>query len=32
MTLTILICVHSTSEFHDMLLNKSILCLEPKKN
>jgi glycosyltransferase involved in cell wall biosynthesis len=27
MTLTILICVHSTNEFHDMLLNKSILSL-----
>lgn len=23
MTLTILICVHSTNEFHDILLNKS---------
>jgi len=27
MTLTILICVHSTNKFHDMLLNKSILSL-----
>ena len=27
MTLTILICVHSTNEFHDILLNKSILSL-----
>lgn len=27
MTLSILICVHSTNEFHDMLLNKSILSL-----
>lgn len=27
MTLTILICVHSTNEFHDLLLNKSILSL-----
>lgn len=27
MTLTILICVHSTNEFHDKLLNKSILSL-----
>lgn len=27
MTLTILICVHSTNDFHDMLLNKSILSL-----
>ena len=27
MTLTILICVHSTNKFHDMLLDKSILSL-----
>lgn len=27
MTLTILICVHSANDFHDMLLNKSILSL-----
>jgi glycosyltransferase involved in cell wall biosynthesis len=27
MTLTILICVHSANEFHDMLLNNSILSL-----
>ena len=27
MTLTILICVHSTNDFYDMLLNKSILSL-----
>lgn len=27
MMLTILICAHSTNEFHDMLLNKSILSL-----
>ena len=27
MTLTILICVHTTNEFNDMLLNKSILSL-----